>query len=111
MERGLTKRRWTDSGYCFNLPLFTFPDLLLRWNVEVDEFAAEAPRLPCAERNSDGHPHGSSNLGGMPEIQPQRQTDEEAKKWRKEMRHLLLLAPQEVVGKRREVHSHKRNQR
>ena len=52
--------------------------LIVGWNVEVDQFAAESAGLPGPERDPDGHPDASGDLRGAAEIEPEEKTDQEA---------------------------------
>src|SRR6266513_923637 len=79
--------------------------------LEIDEVATEAPSLPCAHGDADGHPQRADNPGFGAEIPPQNQTNEETQEWREKIGELLFLFTDKVADKGGSVHTHKSDQR
>src|SRR5438132_1200744 len=71
-----------------------------RRQLELDEVAAQAPGLPCAHGDADGHPETADNPGFGAEIPPQNQANEETQEWREIIAQLLFLFTDEVANTR-----------
>src|SRR5256885_15034141 len=78
-----------------------------RRQLEVDEVAAEAPGLPCAHGDADGHPESADNPGFGAEIPPQNQANEETQERREKIGQVLFFFTDEVANKSGKIQPHK----
>src|SRR4051812_15798620 len=75
-------------------------------DVEIDQLAAKAARLPGAEGDAGDHPRDADELRRRAEVDPQEQANRETGQRRQRIAERTLPLADEVVDEGGQVHSH-----